>query len=168
MTGLPLFHNHLSIEAVLPVFPFGSEPFSRLVADFRFSLFREVVESDLPGLIYTYVWAFDSAGDRQHVDRMCSIFEERDARTVFVELEADLETRLLRNESRERLTAKPSKRDIAASRERLLANERDHRLNSNGAFPFPDRHLLVDNTALSAVETARRIAEHFGLPVTEG
>ena len=24
LTGLPLFHNHLSIEAVLPVFDFGS------------------------------------------------------------------------------------------------------------------------------------------------
>jgi hypothetical protein len=26
-TGLPLFHNHLSIEAVLPVFDFGTEAF---------------------------------------------------------------------------------------------------------------------------------------------
>ena len=31
-TGLPLYHNHLSIEAVLPVFEYGSPAFDRLVA----------------------------------------------------------------------------------------------------------------------------------------
>jgi len=164
ITGFPLFHAHLSIEAVLPVFPFGSEPFGRLVSDFRFSLFREVAQSDLSGLIYTYVWAFDAKGDRMHIDRMCSIFEDRGGRVVFAELTAELEARLARNESEGRMAAKASKRDVAASRERLLANERDHQLNSNGAFPFPDRHVLIDNTELSAVDAAERIAEHFRLP----
>ena len=164
LTGLPLFHNHLSIEAVIPVFPFGSEAFGRLVNDFRFNLFTEVAESDLPGLIYTYVWAFDAKGDRMHIDRMCKIFEDRGGRTVFAELTADLEARLARNESEDRLAAKASKRDVAASRERLLANEREYQLNSNGDFPFPDLHLLIDNTELSAADAARRIAQHFGLP----
>lgn len=162
LTGIPLFHNHLSIEAVLPVFDFGTGPFTRLVRDFRLNVFTEVAESDLPGLIFTYVWAFDQPGDREVVDRLRGIFEERGGRTVFVELYADLETRLRRNESESRLTAKHSKRDVSKSRERLLANERDYRLNSNGDFPLP-HHLLIDNTALSPEAVAERVVERFGL-----
>lgn len=29
-TGVALFHNHLVVDAVMAVFPFGSEPFVRL------------------------------------------------------------------------------------------------------------------------------------------
>jgi hypothetical protein len=162
ITGIPLFHNHLSIEAVLPVFGFGTEPYKRLVRDFRLNMFTEVAQSDLPGLIFTYVWAFDQPGDRAVVERLRAVFEERGGRTVFVELCADLETRLQRNESEDRLAAKLSKRDVALSRERLLANERQYQLNSSGDFPFPD-HLLIDNSEASPEEVASRIAERFGL-----
>lgn len=51
LTGIPLFHNHLSIEAVLPVFEFGSEPFNRLVSGFRRQVFTEVAQSELAGLV---------------------------------------------------------------------------------------------------------------------
>lgn len=53
LTGIPLFHNHASIEAVLPVFEFGTPAFNRLVGDFRCRMLLEVAESDLPGLIVT-------------------------------------------------------------------------------------------------------------------
>lgn len=49
LTGIPLFHNHHSIEAVLPVFDFGTEPFNRLVSGFRDRMFIEVAESEFPG-----------------------------------------------------------------------------------------------------------------------
>lgn len=163
ITGLPLFHNHLAIEAVLPVFEFGSKPFARLVSDFRFSVFTEVAESDLPGLIFTYVWAFDHPGEIVFANRLRSIFEERGGRVVFVELQADQETRLRRNATELRLAAKPSKRDVAASNERLRDNDAKYRLRSDGDFPFPDDHLLIDNTEVSARDAAERIVEHFGL-----
>ncbi len=35
LTGLPLAHNHLSIEAVLPVFGYGEPAFNRLVTTIR-------------------------------------------------------------------------------------------------------------------------------------
>lgn len=163
ITGIPLFHNHLSIEAVLPVFPFGSGPFNRLVSEFRQHMFAEVVQSQLPGLIFTYVWAFESLGDLQFVEGVKSLFETHGARSVFVELWADLETRLARNETQSRLAAKASKRDVARSRKRLLANEANHRLSSDGDFPFAN-HLWLDNTTLTPREAARRIARHFSLP----
>ena len=162
LTGFPLFHNHLSIEAVLPVFEYGSEPFNRLVSGFRREVFREVAASDLPGLIVTLVWAFDRPGDLVSMREIMSIFEEHGGRTVFAELWADVDTRLQRNGTPERLEAKASKRDVAASRARLLENERRYQLSSNGDFPLPN-HLWIDNSNLAPQDAAARIAGHFGL-----
>ena len=68
LTGLRLFHNHMTIDPVLPFFPFGSAAFSRLVREFRRRIFEEVAASDLPGLIFTYVWALDEPGDKEYLD----------------------------------------------------------------------------------------------------
>jgi hypothetical protein len=162
LTGLPLLHNHMTIEPVLPFFEFGSPPFSRLVGDFRRHLFQEVAESGLPGMIFTWVWAFDEPGDREFIDEVAGIFKSRGGRIVFVELWADLETRLRRNRTELRLREKPSKRDVEASEVRLLAAEERHRMSSDGDFPFPD-HLRIDNTGLDPEEAARRIAARFSL-----
>lgn len=162
LTGLPLFHNHLSIEAVLPVFDFDTPEFGRLVGDFRNRMFREVAGSALPGLIFTVMWGFGLDSDLAFIERIKAVFEEVGGRAVFVELEADLATRLQRNASELRLLAKPSKRDVEASRARLLAAEKKYRLNSDGDFPF-EAHLKIDNSSVSPAKVARTIATHFGL-----
>jgi hypothetical protein len=41
-TGLRVFHNHLAIEPVLRLFPYGTPPFGRLVDRFRRDLIEEV------------------------------------------------------------------------------------------------------------------------------
>ena len=115
-TGLRLFHNHHTIDLVLPYFPFGSPPFSRLVGEFRRRIFEEVAASDLPGIVFTYVWAFDDPTEEEAVERWAEIFRSRGGRVVFVELEATGEERLRRNETELRLREKPFKRDVARSR----------------------------------------------------
>jgi hypothetical protein len=163
ITGFPLFHNHLAIEAVLPVFAYGTPPFNRIVGQLRDSVFVEAAKSDLPGLIYTMVWAFDRPGDLRFVRKQKAVFESEGGRVVFVELAADQRTRLTRNASASRISAKPSKKDVAASQERLLENDAVYQLDSQGAFPFPDEYLRIDNTNLEARAAAERIAIHFGL-----
>jgi hypothetical protein len=162
LTGMPLFHNHLSIEAVLPIFEYGSPPFNRLVGLFRDRVFVEAAESELPGLIFTMMWAFDHPGDLRFAEKQKDVFESRGGRVVFVELQADLETRLARNESELRLMSKPSKRDTRASRQRLLESEDAYQLESRGAFPFPG-YLHIDNTHLTPRAVAKQISEHFDL-----
>lgn len=162
LTGMPLFHNHLSIEAVLPVFDFGTEPFNRLVTGFRENMFAEVAGSDLPGLIFTYVWAFDVPADQEYVERLKSIFDSRGGRVVFSELWADQETRLARNQTEDRMAAKVSKRNVQLSRRRLLSADERYKLNSGGDFPFKE-HLFIDNSHLDPHSAALRIAEAFGL-----
>lgn len=164
LTGLKLFHNHMSIDLVLRFFPFGSPPFQRLNDEFRTRIFEEVAASDLPGLIFTYVWALDIPGDRAHVDRLAGIFRKRGAEVCYVELAATQEERLRRNETELRLAEKRPKRNLEHSRRNLLEADRDYRMNTGGGdFFYPDRHLRIDNTHLAPDEVARRIVEAFGL-----
>ena len=166
LTGLPLFHNHVSIEAVLPVFEYGTPAFNRVVGRFRDHVFQEAARSDLPGLIFTMMWAFDIESDLRFVEKQKALFEAEGGRAVFVELQASIEARIARNESELRLSAKPSKRDVAASRARLLAADSTYRLDSGGDFPF-EAYLRIDNTHLEPVAVATRIRERFHLPLRE-
>lgn len=168
LTGLRLFHNHMTIDVVIRFFPFGSPPFGRLNTEFRKRIFEEVAASDLPGLIFTYVWALDHPGDKEHVDRLCDIFRQRDAEICFVELEASQEERLRRNETELRLAEKRPKRDLEFSRRNLLELDEQYRLNTGGGeFYYPERYLRIDNTHLPPGEVARRIVEAFGFPTIQ-
>lgn len=163
-TGYKLFHNHHTIDLALQFFPYGTPPFHRLVGEFRRRIFEEVAASDLPGLIFTYVWAFDDPRDDAAVERNAAHFKDKGGRVVYVELEATLEERLRRNETEFRLAEKPSKRDVAASRERLLENDATYQLNSHGRFAGRDDYLHIDNTDLSAEAVADQIVARFQLP----
>lgn len=162
-TGLKLFHNHQTIDLILPFFPFGSPPFGRLVGEFRRRIFEEVAASDLPGIIFTYVWAFDLASDDATVEEYSEIFRSRGGRVVYVELEATQEERLRRNETEFRLDAKPFKRDLDASRRQLLELDDKYQLNSRGRLAGRKDYLHVDNTGLSAADVAERIVDAFAL-----
>lgn len=161
-TGLPLFHNHMTIELVVPFFDWGSPPYERLVGGFRRALMTEVAEGGGPGLIFTYVWAFDTPDDHDFVAEIRAIFTDRGGRVVFVELWADQETRLARNEGADRLAAKPSKQDTERSRSLILTADEHYRLSSDGDFPY-EEYLRLDTTVLSPDQAAARIQEHFGL-----
>lgn len=162
-TGLRLFHNHLAIEPVLRFFDFGSPPFGRLVDNFRTRLIEEVAASNLPGMIFTYVWAFDVPADRQAVEGYAAPFRRRGGRVLFAELEADQQERLRRNEGESRLAEKPSKRDVEASRRRLLEHDATHRLNSAGEFDGRSDYLRLETTRTAPADAADQIIDHFGL-----
>ena len=162
-TGLPLFHNHMAVDAVLPFFSFGSPSFVKLVGEFRQRIFEEVAASDLPGLIFTYVWALDDPQDKAHIDGLVKVFSDRNPRTCYVELEATQTERLARNETPLRLAEKKPKRDIEKSRSTLLDADRRYQLNTRGDFFYSDRHLKIENTCLSPEAVAQTIIEYFGL-----
>jgi hypothetical protein len=159
-----LFHNHHTIELVLRFFSYGSPPFHRLVGEFRRRIFEEVAASDLPGMIFTYVWAFDDPRDAAAVDALTAIFRRRAGRVVFAELEASQAERLRRNATEFRLAEKPSKRDLEASHRRLLEHDEQYQLNSRGMHDHRADYLRFDTTELTAIAAAERIIEHFDLP----
>lgn len=167
LTGFPLFHNHMALEPVMQIFPFDSPPFSRIVRDFRNHIFKEVAESDLPGFIFTFMWALDLESEKQYMDEVCDLFESNGASVHFVELYASLEERLRRNRTAERLAEKPSKRDVEASDRRLLMHNESYKLNSNGDFFYPDRHIWIDNTHRATRDVAAEIVDRLGLPTID-
>ena len=163
-TGLKLFHNHHTIELALQFFPFGTPPFARLVEEFRRRILEEVAHSGLPGLIFTYVWAFDDPRDEVSVNSLAEVFRVRGGKVLFVELEATQEERLKRNETALRLREKPFKRDLAKSREQLLDVDGRYQLNSAGRFDGRADWLRLDNTDLPPDLAAERVIAAFGLP----
>ena len=164
LTGLRLFHNHMSVDVPLQFFPFGTPPFFRLVSTIRRQVFEEVAGSDLPGLIFTYVWALDDPRDKASVDGLVRIFTDRGASVCYVELWATQEERLRRNQTPLRLAEKQPKRDLEHSRALLLDHDAKYRLNSNGDFFYPDRHLKIDNTHLAPAQVAELIIAAFAIP----
>ena len=167
-TGLRLFHNHLSIEVALRYFEFGTPAFNRISGLIRNRVVEEVAASSLPGLVFTYVWAFDAPEDQEAVDEYARPFRERGGRVLFLELEASQEERLRRNTGASRLAEKPSKRELEASRRGLLDLDEKHELNSDGRFDGRADWLRVENTLLKPAQVADRAIEHFRLPrVTE-
>jgi hypothetical protein len=163
-TGFKLFHNHHTIDLALRFFPFGTPPFHRLVGEFRRRILEEVAASDLPGLIFTYVWAFDDPRDETAVEEWAAIFRARGGRVVFIELEAGQAERLRRNETEFRLAEKPFKRDVEQSRRQLLELDAKYQLSSGGKFDERPDYFRVDNTTLTAEEVAKRVIERFELP----
>lgn len=163
LTGFRLFHNHLTIELILNFFDFSTPQFNMLVGEFRRRILEEVAKSDLKGLIFTFVWAIDLESEREYIEGFCDIFRKQNADIYFVELEADFEERLRRNESEFRLAEKPSKRNIETSRANLIHHEENYQLNTDGDFFYEENHLKINNTNLSPEETARKIVEKFVL-----
>jgi shikimate kinase len=165
LTGLKLFHNHMSIDLGLNFFEFGDPRFHHLVSEFRRLVFEEVAASDLPGLIFTFVWALDLESEKAYIDQSCQIFRERGADVYFVELEAELSERLKRNESEFRLSQKAPKRNLEHSRHRLLEDGANYKLNSDDDFFYKENYLKIENTNLSACDAAQRIIHAFKIPL---
>ncbi|MGD6957374.1 AAA family ATPase [Rossellomorea aquimaris] len=163
LTDLKLFHNHMTIDLVSHFFDYGTKEGKRLVSLFRREIFEEVSKSDLYGMIFTYVWAFDMQEDWDYINQVSQLFESRGGTVYFVELEADLEERLERNKSSNRLEHKPSKRDIDWSEGDLKKSMEDYRLNSLEGEMKYSNYIKINNTNLSAEEVAMLIKEKFQL-----
>ena len=77
-TGLKLFHNHMTIELLEPLFGFSAEMW-RLTDLFRMEIFKSAAVSEMEGLIFTYVWAFNQQEDWASVDKICRVYESKGA-----------------------------------------------------------------------------------------
>lgn len=160
-THFKLFHNHLIIEALLPVFDFDSESYKKLAQEFRTRVFEEAIAAKLEGIIFTFVVAYNRPSGMSQLLQWIELFKQNSAEIFIIELQAHLEERLKRNETDHRLNHKLSKRDVTFSRNIMLKNEKEWEMVSKeGTFDtFP--YLKLDTNNLSAQETADIIIKHF-------
>jgi hypothetical protein len=156
-----LFHNHHTIEPLVEVFGYGTAPFNVLNIEFRRRVIEEAVRNNLD-LIFTFVWDLRDPADTAYVEQLVAPVEEAGGEISVLELTADLETRLLRNQGETRLAAKPSKRNLEWSDANVRSLEA-HQLNTDptNSTPTPadefltrHRHLRLDTRNLPAAEVA--------------
>ena len=160
LTGLRLFHNHMMIEPVLEIFgQWRPDVTQRL----RQVIFEEFAKTDLYGMIFTFMWAFDMQSDWDYLKSLKKIFNLPEEDVYYVELIAPQEVRLERNATENRLKHRASKRSIEDSNARLLRDDRNWRCESYpGEITHPN-YLRLENAQIPAAEAARIIREHFNL-----
>jgi chloramphenicol 3-O-phosphotransferase len=155
LTGIPLFHNHLTVNAVLPVFAFGSPPFIEAVRAMRRGVFQAAARAGI-SLIYTNNSAWSGPDPRAHFEEAAQAAREimagHGGRTVFVRLTASqsaLEERVA-NESR-----RAHEKLVDVVRLRELLSDFD-------ASPLHSDDLAIDTARTSPEESARIIAAALG------
>ena len=165
-TGYSLMVNHDSIEVSDKIFERGSAAQRELNKLIREGAFQTAVKYDV-NMIFTFVTAFDSPEDIDYLNNLRSMFEQTGGSFYFVELEANLQTRLDRNVTPHRLESKYSKNDIERSTQDLLETMNKYRLNSNEEEIICPNHIKINNTNLSPEEVADIVIQKFGLSLLE-
>ena len=154
-TGFKVFHNHLSIDCVKPVFDFGTEPFLRMIEHVRYGIIAEAAREGV-NLIHTFVYAFDI--DDDHFARLIACAEDNGGEVHLVLLKCDpheLKSRI-GNESRVRIgkLIDPASIDGSLSRYDLRST-------------YPGREsLVIDTTDLAPEDAVQQIIDQFALATT--
>jgi len=73
ITDLQLLHNHMLRDPVRDIF--GDPRRLDIIERLRTIIFEEFVITDNYGLIFTFMWQFDSSYDWERVERMTKIFK---------------------------------------------------------------------------------------------
>ena len=164
ITGLRLLHNHMSIELTRKLFRHSEPEWQDLNLSIRQKVFELFAAGDFPGLIFTYMCAFDQPGELEYLQNIIELFRSHGAHCHVVELFADFGIRLQRNQTENRLLHKESKRDIAWSEAEMRETSAKYRLNSYEGERLPfESYLKIDNTNRSPTDVARQIKEYFCL-----
>lgn len=153
--------NHDSIEISDKIFGFATSAQREFNGYFREKAFELAVKHNVD-LIFTYVCAFEMQEEKEYLTSLHDLFTGNGGKFYFVELSADLDIRLKRNETTYRMERKASKRDVEWSRANLLRDASKHRLNSNEDETWFENHLKIDNSGLEPDQVADIVIETFG------
>jgi hypothetical protein len=145
--GYPVFHNHLVVDALLPVFPFASPAFIDLREAIWLAVFDRAARDGLPGVIFTF--APEATVRPDFVDVALQTARDAGGSALLVELTCPLDT------LRQRLGE--------ASRQgtgKITSVAQFDELRATGAFAYPGMpppNLRIDTGALGPVQAALRI-----------
>lgn len=152
LTGLPVFHNHLVVDALTSVFPFGSASFVSLREQIWLQVFAAAA-SEGQSVIFTF--APERTVRPRFVPDAVRTVEASAGRVSFVKLTCPPEVLEQRLEAPSR-TVHGKVRSV----------ERFRALLAEGAFDYPelpDSGLTLDTGGMLPSVAARTICEHFGL-----
>lgn len=157
LTGYKLFHNHLTVDFLDPIIGYGTRRFFQLLSAIRLLIFEHAARINLPGLIFTFVYA--KSHDDAFVNQMIRVVESHSGEVLFVRLTC------VKDELAKRV-ADISRREFDKIRtpEALEKNLAEADLVS----AIPERESLTLNTTrLSPHAVAEQIIETLHLPRVE-
>jgi hypothetical protein len=151
-TGFKLFHNHVSIDCVKPVFDFGTPPFLRMIELIRFGMIAEAARENI-SLIHTFVYAFGE--DDQHFANLIAACEDNGGEVHLVQLTCCDELRKQRIGSESRIRIGKLTDPDSIVRQKLM-------YDLSSAYPFRES-LIIETDDIAPHSAAERIIERYGL-----
>jgi hypothetical protein len=148
LTGLRLFHNHLTVDLVSAVFDFGTEPFVILREQIWLSVFHEAAKHNI-SLIFTF--SPENTVRERFIQDVIDAVEPAAGKVIFIELFCSADELEKRIES-------PSRGKFGKLRSVELFRE----LKQAGAFEYPeipDSGASFDTTNNTPKEIAISIQE---------
>lgn len=158
--------NHDSIEVSDRIFGFNTLAQREFNSIFREKAFELAVKHNVD-LLFTYVAAFEKEEEINYLKTLEHQFTAYGGNFYFVELSADLDTRIKRNLTPHRMERKTSKKDTKWSEENLLKDSQRHRLNTEEGEILFENHLKIDNTNLSPDEVADIVIGNYNLKANQ-
>ncbi len=152
-TGFPVFHNHLVVDMLTPVFGFGSPPFVELRERATLDVIGRAAEERLPGMLFTFTP--ERTVRHRFIGDLTATVAAAGGETVFVKLtcpDEELERRV-ENESR-------------AEFGKVNSLSQYRRLRDSGAFDYPqipNTRLTIDTSTMEPPQSAERIIQRLGL-----
>lgn len=162
--GYSLMVNHDSIEVSIKIFESKSPAQKELNKLIRENVFNLAVKHNV-NMIFTFVTAYNMQEDIDYLNNLKNLFESSGGKFYFVELYADVKTRLERNVTPHRLASKLSKQNVEWSNNELVKSMEKYRLSSNEEEYIFDTHYKINNTNLSPEEVADMIIKKFEIDI---
>ncbi|MGP8125872.1 MAG: AAA family ATPase [Nitrososphaerales archaeon] len=153
-TGFRLFHNHLAIDAVKPVFDFGTPSFWKLVSQLRKEVIDEAAKEGV-NTIFTFVYA--KGEDDEYVREVVRVVKSHGGEVCFVRLYCT-------PKELDRRVANKSRKKIGKLTSRSALAELAGKFDITSEVPFA-RSLSLDTTKASPEKVSAAIAKHFDLPM---
>lgn len=166
LTGYRLFHNHMSIDLALNFFGYEDEAYRSMVEGIREVVFKQFLNGNGKGLIFTFVWDLEDDYGFNYFDCLA----ELGYRVHLVELKATISALVVRNRSEKRLAEKPTKVNVVASEKNLMDWMSSKKLNTNWNDALHKRfekYIYINNTHMAPEATAATIMDRFGFKVAD-
>lgn len=147
ITGLALFHNHLVVDTVASVFPFGSPSFVRLREQFWMDVFKAAVAEDR-SLVFTF--QPEGSVSPAFAQRVVDLVRGADGEVLLVHLKLSADGQLARiaNEDRAKFGKMRDAELLAKLQAEFEACER----------AMPPADLVIDTETVTAETAAAMIA----------
>jgi shikimate kinase len=150
-TGFRLFHNHLAIDTVKPVFDFGTPSFWKLVGQLRKEVLEEAAKEGV-STIFTFVYA--KGEDDETVKEIVRAVKSHGGEVCFVRL-------YCAPKELGRRVANKSRKKIGKLTSRSALAELSSKFDLTSEVPFA-RSLSLETTKASPEKVSAAITKHFG------